>query len=113
VSPGIELVEFIRNGMADEASVPRKNPIRTEANLTSSVLARICSALGLDPARYELKNNLIDEELLRRRNEIAHGQFELVELDDFEQLYTAVTELIEDIRTEITNHAVLGRYRVA
>lgn len=112
-APAVELVDFIRTHMSARASVPRVGAISTESNLSSKVLGRVLETVGLDQGRYALRGNLIDEELLKRRNEIAHGRALQVGLDDYDQVHNAVLELIDDIRTQIAIHALEERYRAA
>lgn len=71
--------------------------INTESNLSYEVLKDILFSLGIDNNNYELKENLIKEELLKKRNMIAHG--ELIELSnkDYENRRSEVIDLIDQI----------------
>ena len=54
---------------------------------------------------------LIDAVLLKNRNSIAHGQY--VELDDIEfaSLHADVLWIMDDIKTKLTNAAILEEYK--
>ena len=80
-------------------------------NLNSSTLEMLINSLGLDYSRFSTKRNLIDEGLVRRRNRIAHGQYQSVTIETFEDTLNAVIEMIDDIRTQIENAVILGTYR--
>ena len=66
-----------------------------------------CLALsvGIDPAPYEARYNLIDESLLRRRNEIAHGEFLDVDAGDYRTLADEVLLMMRLYKTDIENGA--------
>lgn len=113
VAPAITLVEFIRNEMSSRARVPRTDVIRTESNLSSTIFERTLLSIGLEGGPYALRSNLIDEELLKRRNSIAHGRFLEIGVADFEQVHDAVIEIVDDVKTQIMNNAIEMRFMVA
>jgi hypothetical protein len=86
--------------------------VRTEANLNSRVLREIVGRLGLPDTPYELNERLIDEQLLKARNEIAHGEYLNVDLAEFESIYSGVVAMLNAFATDILNAAALGDYRV-
>lgn len=107
-----QMIDFVLNRLGQRANIPSENIINTGSNLNSSILCEILSSIGLDYSSYELKNNLIDSVLLKNRNSIAHGQF--VELDDveFNELHNEIIWMMDDIKTKLSNAAVLEEYRV-
>ena len=62
--------------------------IDTKSNLTSKVFANIANSLDIATVAYETKFNLIDESLVRRRNEIAHGNYLILRLTIFAAWWT-------------------------
>lgn len=80
-------------------------------NLSSRILRMIALSIGIDDIKFETKRHIIDEQLIKVRNNIAHGRWQSIELDFFEQLQDAVLEMMEIFRTEIQNAAILGSYR--
>lgn len=75
--------------------------IDTGSNLNSQVLKRLSTALDLNYSAFALKDKLIDEKLLRARNEIAHGDRGNLSKDDFLEIEREVRELIELFQYEI------------
>jgi hypothetical protein len=108
----IELAEFFRRGLTAESKLPYKTAIDAESNLTSTVLRDIVDSLGLDFAPYELKAHLIDEGLLKARNEIAHGEYLLITEQRYEELGAEVLGMMETFRTQVQNAAVLKQFLV-
>jgi len=85
--------------------------VQTHSNLSSSVLHELIVRLGLPYAPYELSEKLIDESLVRARNEIAHGQFAACELAEFESIHREVLRMMETFTTDIVNAATLTAYK--
>lgn len=106
-----KIVEFLLNELDQRAIIPNENIIKTGSNLNSDILREILTSIGIDYTDYELKSNLIDAVLLKNRNSIAHGQY--VELDDIEfaSLHADVLWIMDDIKTKLTNAAILEYYK--
>lgn len=84
--------------------------INTKANLNSKVFHDITQSVGLDSTKYSTKFKFIDESLLKRRNEIAHGQYVDLETQDFLNLVDNVILLLRTYKTDIENLAALKDY---
>ena len=82
------------------------------SNLSSLILAEIFATIGLDNTHYELKSNLIDRQLLKNRNNIAHGNQPPIDKDEYEILHTEILGMLDRIFTDISNSAVLENYRI-
>ena len=57
---------------------------------------------------------MIDEVLLKMRNEIAHGErIESIDLDEkrFKEIYDVVTDLMKKFVIQITNAVYLEKYK--
>ncbi len=87
------------------SSLP-KEAISTASNLSSEVFKEITSILGIDFSAYSTKSKLIDEKLLKQRNEIAHGNYLLIDRDGYIELHEKVTEMIDIFRNQIENAAI-------
>ncbi len=109
-----EVVEFFLSGLSERSRIPRDSEaINTESNLNSNVLKNITFTLGLDYSTFETKENLIDEKLLKNRNEIAHGKELIVDKKEFLELYEEILGLMELFRNQIINSALLKKYMAA
>ena len=69
--------------------------IDLESNLNSRVLKKTIKTLDLDYSPFQLKEKLIDERLLKLRNEIAHGAQVSINETDFEIIEADIRNLIE------------------
>lgn len=106
-----QVVDFFLYRLAEKCSLRWDTAIRTKANLNSALFREIITTLGFDYTRYATKENLIDEKLLRSRNEIAHGQFLLVNFEDYLGLHDTILKLMELFRNQIENSALTHSYR--
>jgi len=102
-----DFASLIVNRLGERATVS-ENLVRTESNLSSKVLLDIVDRLGLEKhSEYTLRANLIDRELVGRRNSIAHGEFLELKPEEFRVLRTTILELLElftdDVRKAASN----------
>ena len=103
-------VNYFRSSLSDRARIPTKGIVATKANLNSKVLQEIIISLGLDYSAFELKEKLLDGELLYLRNNIAHGKGLFPSEKEFEDMYSEITGLIRELKTQIENAASRGSY---
>jgi hypothetical protein len=68
--------------------------------------------LGIDYSPLELKQNLIDSQLLNYRNNIAHGEYLIMDLAEYRVIHDEVLKMINQVKTEIENAAFLDRYKI-
>jgi MAE_28990/MAE_18760-like HEPN len=109
-----EVAYFILTQGNERSIVPYKEVISTDSNLSSLILREITCLLGLDYSPYKLKEKLIDEQLLKRRNMIAHGESLaslLLDRDEYQQLHSEILAMMQDFRTQVENHASQKLYR--
>ena len=102
---GVEAVAFIRESLEEIALFDYKGAIDTGSNLSSSVLQEIICCIALDSSRYDAYANLIDERLLKRRNQIAHGEFLDLDAQSWNELSGEVLALLRMFKTDIENCA--------
>jgi hypothetical protein len=105
-----EVVDFFRTRMHERATLPFKNIIRTDANLSSTVLLDILNTVGVDASQYESKKHILDNQLLAKRNHIAHGSNLDVDITDYLQLHDEILSMINLLRNQIENAAISGGY---
>lgn len=100
-----EFAKFIMEGLEGKARLS-EDLVQTQSNLSSKVLADIVERLGL-PRRseYSTRANMVDVELVNRRNTIAHGQFMELKAADFLALHENVLSLLQLFTDDIKNAA--------
>ncbi|MFI2563546.1 MAE_28990/MAE_18760 family HEPN-like nuclease [Paenarthrobacter sp. NPDC018779] len=100
-----EFAKFIIEGFEGKARLS-EDLVQTQSNLSSKVLSDVIGRLGL-PLRseYSTRSKMIDEELVNRRNTIAHGQFMELRADDFLILHENVLSLLQLFTDDIKNAA--------
>lgn len=109
-----QVVNKIRTEGSYKAKIPYEDVIKTGSNLNSDVFIEIMETIGLDYAEYEPSFVMIDEVLLKMRNEIAHGErLESIDLDEkrFKEIYDVVTDLMNKFVAQITNAVYLKKYK--
>ncbi len=108
----IKVVNFFTNELTTQSSMQYKELIDTQSNLNTSVLRNIISSLGLDYSLYATKEKLLDERLLRTRNQIAHGEY--IELTDKEvqDIQDECIALMEIFKNQVDNAVATKSYRV-
>ncbi len=106
-----EAIDFIRSQLDERSSVPYRDIVQTGSNLSSSIFREITCILGLDYSFYETKQILIDEKLLARRNNIAHGNYLSLDKDDYLELHSQVINLMNTFSNQIENCAACENYR--
>ncbi|OQX25384.1 MAG: hypothetical protein BWK80_15845 [Desulfobacteraceae bacterium IS3] len=113
VSVRKELIDFIRENNNKRAIVPTDNVIDTESNLSSAVLQSIFYTIGLPYHSFWMMNELLlDGSLLKARNEIVHGEHTDIDKETYKQLHELVIRLMDNMRTDIQNAAILKQYRI-
>lgn len=107
----IPVCDFFRDELNQRCSLP-KDAISTASNLSSEVLEEISLLLGLDFSLYRTKKKLIDEKLLKTRNEIAHGGYlEAFDEDEYVELHPEVIGMLDMFRTQIENAVIQESFR--
>ncbi|GBF81494.1 MAE_28990/MAE_18760 family HEPN-like nuclease [Aphanothece sacrum] len=102
----IPVCDFFLVELHNKSSLP-KEAISTASNLSSEVFKEITYILGLDFSLYSTKSKLIDEKLLKNRNEIAHGNYLMIDTEEYIELHTEVIGMLDTFKTQIEN-AVLN-----
>ncbi len=87
--------------------------IDTESNLKYNVFQNIIFSVGFDEVRYQEFRDFMDEELLSRRNKIAHGEFLLITDSEFQRIVGRVVEVMRLFKNDIENASITEAYRQA
>jgi hypothetical protein len=107
----VQWINYIFSSLEDKAQLTDENVIKTGSNLNYRILREILTTIGIDCSSFELKEKLIDLQLLNYRNTIAHGQFLLIDKSEYSTLHTEVTTMLSEIKDKIQNAAVLEKFR--
>ncbi len=107
------MLDAIRNPHIARAPMPRQGLVNTRSNLRFSVLSEILQSVGLDPAEFSTRSNLIDRSLCDARNEIAHGRERFPAPEAFDGLHDSVIVMMETLRHRILEAVRLETYKVA
>jgi hypothetical protein len=105
-----QMVSFLLGDLNKRAQIPTENIIKTQSNLNSDILREILSVIGVDYQHYELKEKLIDSQLLKIRNTVAHGQDFEINISEFTILYNEITGLMAKFKNDLSNSATLRTY---
>lgn len=104
-----EFASLVVSGLHGRAALS-ESLIDTGSNLKSELMLDILDRLGLSADFFEMRQNMIDEELLKRRNSVAHGQYEVLEKNDYLNLHENVASLLAQFTTLVLNAASSKAY---
>lgn len=101
---------FIRENLSERASLSEAL-VRTDSNLSSNVFLAVVDRLGLQRrVQYTLRANMIDYELVNRRNTVAHGEYLDLDANAFRTLRENTLDLLELFTDDVRNAASTGRH---
>jgi len=106
----IPVCQFFISELNQRCILP-KDPISTASNLNSEILKEIADILGIDFSPYLTKSKLIDEKLLKTRNEIAHGEYSGVDSNEYIELHQDIINLLDLFKNQIENAAISERFK--
>jgi hypothetical protein len=109
-----EVTKFLLTQADERSFISYEDTISTASNLSSSILNEIVCTIGLDYSFYQSKQVIIDEQLLKRRNMIAHGEslpYLSLDREVYRELQSQILGMMEDFRTQVENHAAQELYR--
>jgi hypothetical protein len=107
----IRVTDFLLKELNNKAKLFYKGIINTQSNLNSALFEEIITSIGIDAIPYKLKYKLIDESLLKRRNQIAHGEYLDIDIQGYRNLSDEVIALIRQYKTDIENSISLESYK--
>lgn len=108
--PNIAALDFIISGLGERAQMKMSSAINTESNLTSRVFTNIAASLDINAERYSTRFNLIDESLVAKRNQVAHGEHVDLRAKDFVDLANDVLQLMREYKIDLLNAASTEAY---
>jgi len=108
----IPVCEFFISELNQRSILPKpKDVISTGSNLNSEILKEITYILGIDFSIYSTKSPLIDTQLLKTRNEIAHGEDSVFDRDEYLELHRDIIGMLDIFRNQIENAAIQKKFR--
>jgi hypothetical protein len=107
------LVDEILNSSDRPFSRVNDSLVNTRSNLNFSVFTDICLICNVPTGDFAEKATFIDVFLLKRRNEIAHGEDTFLEIEDLDELTAETVEVMRAFGDALENHVCLKKYRSA
>lgn len=86
-----------------------KRIINTDSNLSYELFEEILKILNIENS-YALKANYINLELLKKRNEVVHGEKTFLEYNDFKITMNIIMEIMDDFKLKLISAASNGNY---
>lgn len=107
----LNIVNFFRNNSEGKSRVFHSGMISTKSNLSYEIFEEITTLLGVDISFFESKKQLINNKLLGKRNVIAHGEYSVIESNDYLELHDNVIEMMNSFKAQLENLACQKKYR--
>jgi len=105
-----EAVSFVLNRSSFQVKLSSSKVIKDTSILNSKQFKNLLRILGLSAKHYELKEKKLDEILIKKRNNIAHGKHNYVNLEDFEFVYEMVVDFLNYFKDQIFDSAQHVQY---
>lgn len=87
--------------------------VRTGGNLNFDVFTDICLVCGVAIEPFADRSKFLDVLLLKRRNEIAHGEETFVEVGGLDEIADTTISLLRQFGDALENHVYSGTYKAA
>jgi hypothetical protein len=105
------LVDEVLNSSDRRFCRANEDLVSTKSNLNFDVFTDICLVCGVPTQPFMPKSEFVDVFLLKRRNEIAHGEETLVEIEDLDELTSETVAMMRAFGDALENHVCLKNYR--
>jgi hypothetical protein len=89
------------------------NLVNTKANLNFEVFTDICLVCSVSTVSFTDKATFVDVFLLKRRNEIAHGEDTFLGIEDLDELASETVAMMRTFGDALENQVCLKKYRSA
>lgn len=107
-----EFVEMLRHPSANLPAFNWKQAVETHDNLSVEVLKEVLELVGCEAAYYEGRRGIIDDQLRRHRNSVAHTGFTEFDVNDYSGLHQSVIQLLERFRDDLENAVTTESFKV-
>jgi hypothetical protein len=111
VKSPVPFIEMLREWPCDATETIPTDVLDTESNLNSKILKRLILTIGIDYSFFETKEKLIDESLLKTRNQIAHGDRIAVSAAEYDTIEREIRGLIDHFQQLIETCIQQEKYR--
>lgn len=105
------LVDDILNASELRFSKVNEDLVDTKANLNFEVFTDICLVCSVQPSTFTDKQDFIDVFLLKRRNQIAHGEDSFIDIEDLDELTNETIAMMRAFGDALENHVYLKGYK--
>ena len=85
--------------------------IETGSNLNCERMRSICKVCGVNSQFLNGYEDFLDVRVLRRRNQIAHGEWASINFDEMDEITDVLFSLIKCFQNELVNIVALKQYR--
>ncbi|MFK3671761.1 MAE_28990/MAE_18760 family HEPN-like nuclease [Leifsonia aquatica] len=106
----VAVARLLIEGAAERVSIPNRE-VNTQGNLNSDLCRELFNSFDLDFSLFATKDRLIDYNLLRVRNDVAHGRWSVISLESYEELHTEVLIMLETVRSIVVSAVDNSLYR--
>jgi len=111
VSQRCDLIDEILYASEKRFTKANDDLINTQSNLNFNVFSDICLVCDISADEYSDMSSFIDVILLKRRNEIAHGENTFIALEDLDELAAKTTGLMRSFGDALDNRIALEKYK--
>jgi len=105
-----KLINDILDGESDRFSYLNPDLIDTRSNLNTDVIKDICVICGVDSNHFEDNRFFLDVMLLKRRNAIAHGEQEPIQVNEIDDFVRRILALMGHFRNILENKVYTKGY---
>lgn len=105
-----KLINDILDGECDRFSYLNPDLIDTRSNLNTDVIKNICVICGVDSNHFEDNRFFLDVMLLKRRNAIAHGEQEPIQVNEIDDFVRKILTLMGHFRNILENKVYTKGY---
>jgi RiboL-PSP-HEPN len=105
-----KLINDILDGTGGRFSYLNPDLIDTRSNLNTDAIKDICIICGVNSNHFEQNRTFLDVLVLKRRNAIAHGQQEFIQIDETDDLVANILDLMGFFRNLLENKVYTKAY---
>lgn len=108
-----DLVDEILGSTGQRFTRVNDDLVRTGGNLNFDVFTDICLVCAVPSEPFANSATFLDVFLLRRRNEIAHGEETFLDVSDLDELADTTINLLRQFGDAVENHVYSKGYKAA